>query len=60
MGKFYYSLVVKASLNVIPVIGGALASLLGDIQSNRNEKRLKEFLNDFADKMTERQNLIQK
>lgn len=60
MGKFYYSLVVKAGLNVIPVIGGALASLLGDIQSNRNEKRLKEFLNDFADKMTERQNLIQK
>lgn len=40
MGKFdYYSLVVKAGLNVIPVIGGALASLLGDIQSKRNEKK---------------------
>lgn len=52
--------IVKAGLNLVPGIGGALASILEDYLSQRKEVRLKEFLNDFLNDMKQRNdNIVQ-
>ncbi len=61
LGKTDYPmLLAKAGLNLIPFVGGTLSSLIGDCQTKRNEARLKEFLEAFAEDMNQRIDSIQK
>ena len=57
--EFYGFAAVKAIFSAIPNIGGSIASILGDIQSKRNEARLKDFLEQFAKDMESRKSNIQ-
>lgn len=61
MGKPDFTMMLtKAGLNLIPSVGGTLASLLGDYQTTRNDKRLKEFIQSFSDEMSQRIDSIQR
>lgn len=61
MGKPDFTMMLtKAGLNLIPSVGGSLASLLGDYQTTRNDKRLKEFIQSFSDEMSQRIDSIQR
>lgn len=50
--------VMKSALSVIPGIGGALATILGDYLSARKEERLNNFITDYFDEMNQKQSLI--
>jgi hypothetical protein len=45
--------VLKAMLNAVPIVGGSLASLLSDYIPKAREVRLKDFLADFAQELSE-------
>jgi len=58
--KEIIEMIGKAGLNLIPVVGGGIASILGDYLSERKEDRLKEFLTDFVNDIKERNsNIVQ-
>lgn len=57
--EFYGFMIAKAGLNLIPNVGGSLASLLGDIQSIRNEKRLRAFITQWSNDLATRIDKIQ-
>lgn len=50
----------KAGLNLVPGVGGALASIVSDIQTNRKEKRMDEFLIRLKDELSARSDKIVK
>lgn len=50
--------ILKSGFNLVPYVGGALASIVGDYTSSRKEERLNEFLQSFCSDMSEKQNLI--
>lgn len=52
------SMITKAGLNLIPAVGGGIASIVGDLQSVRKEKRMDEFLTGFAREMEPRMGSI--
>ena len=43
--------VTKSALNLIPGVGGAIASILGDYLSIRKEARLNEFIKNYFDEI---------
>mgnify|MGYP000001568194 CR=1 FL=1 len=49
---------IKVATNLIPFIGGAVASIIGDYHSSRKEKRIEEFLVEFNKKITNNQEKI--
>ena len=57
--EFYAFALGKAGLSAIPIIGGSLASILADIQSVRNEARLRDFITQFSEDMASRKDNIQ-
>lgn len=50
--------VTKSALNLIPGVGGALASILGDYLSIRKEARLNEFIKNYFDEINQKQDYI--
>jgi len=43
---------LKAMLNAVPIVGGTLASLMSDYIPKAREERLKQFLIDFAEELS--------
>ncbi len=52
--------IVKATLSAIPIVGGPLASLMGDYIPKKKEERLVNFINEIAVKLEEYSNEINK
>ena len=50
--------VTKSALNLIPGVGGAIASILGDYLSIRKEARLNEFIKNYFDEINQKQDCI--
>lgn len=50
--------VTKSALNLIPGVGGAIASILGDYLSIRKEARLNEFIKNYFGEINQKQNCI--
>lgn len=50
--------VTKSALNLIPGVGGAIASILGDYLSVRKEARLNEFISNYFDEINQKQDCI--
>ena len=50
--------VTKSALNLIPGVGGAIASILGDYLSVRKEARLNEFIRNYFDEINQKQDCI--
>lgn len=48
----------KSALNLIPGVGGAIASILGDYLSVRKEARLNEFIRNYFDEINQKQDCI--
>lgn len=44
-------MIVKAGISAVPMVGGSIVSIIGDLQSERKEKRMDEFLKTFAEEM---------
>lgn len=50
--------VTKSALNLIPGVGGAIASILGDYLSTRKEARLNEFITNYFEEINQKQDYI--
>jgi len=50
--------VTKSALNLIPGVGGAIASILGDYLSIRKEEKLNEFIKNYFDEINQKQDCI--
>ena len=50
--------VTKSALNLIPGVGDAIASILGDYLSIRKEARLNEFIKNYFNKINQKQDCI--
>lgn len=53
-------IISKSILNTIPLVGGALASILGDYLSIRKEARFNQFIEDFFNEINMKQDYIVK
>lgn len=52
--KEIMTMITKAGLNMVPMVGGAIGSIIGDLQAQRKEERMNEFLVSFTSEMQER------
>ncbi len=50
--------VMKSALSLIPGVGGALATILGDYLSVRKEERLNNFINEYFNEMNQKKQFI--
>lgn len=50
--------VTKSALNLVPGVGGALASILGDYCSARKDERLMRFIEQFFNEIDQKQELL--
>lgn len=50
--------VAKAGLNLVPVVGGSITSILEDYLSARKEERFKEFINGFLGDIERKNELL--